>query len=129
MLLNSNGYFDLLVQFGKDGSVNSRFLDIWFCLSNFFTNWGLPSGFHKVSSGYGVIIYSMGWFGVLLIMYIYMLLRHHFCYNNIVKLIPLFITIIMFSAIQFSIPLLSFLIAYSTTPSCNYQKSVLHHDI
>ncbi len=113
MLLSRKGISDILARLNSDGSIKIRFNDIMFCLEGFVDNFGVPHGFSagKMSSGYGSLIYTMGWFGVLLIIYIYILMRQ-FHVSGIRSVIPLWITIILFSSIQLSNPIVVMYTAY-----------------
>ena len=113
MFLSGEGISKILARLNSDGSIKIRFNDIMFCLEGFIDNFGMPHGFNagKMSSGYGSILYTMGWFGVMLIIYIYMLMRK-FHVSGIGSVIPLWITIILFSSIQLSNPIVVMYTAY-----------------
>lgn len=97
----------------NDYSVSVRVNDIKVCLTGFMEYYGIPHGFEtrKISSGYGALIFSMGWIGIIIIGFIFEFCRKAYK-GQFSKILPLFLTIIMFSAIQLSNPVFSFLIGY-----------------
>ena len=100
----------------KEKSVSIRWNDILFCLIGFMEYWGLPHGFATriISSGYGSLIYTMGWIGVLCIIQIYFIVKKAYIRQKKyeTKVLPLFITIIMFSNIQLANPIFPFILGY-----------------
>jgi len=112
-ILSQGSIKDVVSVLLSDYSVSVRVNDIKVCLEGFIEWFGIPQGFdtRKISSGYGSLILSMGWIGVIVISHIYI-----FCitaYDGLKKkVLPIFITIIMFSAIQVANPVFAFLIGY-----------------
>lgn len=105
-----NRDFKLLL---NDTSISIRLGDIRLCLEGFIDRLGIPKGFatKKISSGFGSILYTMGWFGIIVILKIFTIIKGAFSdYRKVVM--PIFLTIIMFSAIQVSSPIFAFLIGY-----------------
>ncbi len=115
-LVLDNNYRSLLYQLSSDGSVVSRYNDIMFCLEEFIHDIGMPHGFSagKMSSGYGSMIYTMGWIGVLIIISVFNILRKTYVGEVYLRAIPIFLTIILFSSIQISVPLFGFILALSS---------------
>ena len=76
----------------------------------------MPHGFSagKMSSGYGSMIYTMGWIGVLIIISVFNILRKTYVGEVYLRAIPIFLTIILFSSIQISVPLFGFILALSS---------------
>ena len=111
ILIEGGNIFEKLL---SDGSVAIRFRDISFCLEGFITNWGIPHGFSagKMSSGYGSLIFTMGFMGVALIIYIWNIMRKVYYNAGYKEIIPYFIVIIMFSSIQLSNPIFGFMLGY-----------------
>lgn len=99
---------------GNDTSVYIRFTDIWICIKGFVIRYGLPYGFNtkKISSGYGSLIYTMGWIGVAIIYKIANICYGAFPSSKLKRTLPFFLAIIMFSAIQLSNPAFAFLVGY-----------------
>lgn len=96
----------------SDGSTFIRFTEIQKCIVGFFENLGLPNGLNTevIQSGYGTFLYPLGIFGGVIIAIIFNI----FCkgtkgMNRFV--VPIFLTIIMFSLIQISNPLFGYLVA------------------
>ncbi len=114
ILVSGRGISGLIGQFGSDGSIRIRVRDIWMCIEGFIDYLGFPHGFHtkKISSGYGSILYTMGWVGVIIIVYLYNLIRSAFENEMIQKIVPTFLTIILFSAIQLSNPIIGFILGF-----------------
>lgn len=108
----------------SEKSVSIRWNDIIFCLKGFAEYLGLPHGFATriISSGYGSVIYTMGWIGVLCIIQIYFIVKKAYIgqkkYET--KVLPLFITIIMFSNIQLANPIFPFMVGYYLYRGNNY---------
>lgn len=97
----------------RDYSVAVRVNDIKVCLVGFAEMFGVPYGFdtRKISSGYGSLILTMGWIGVVIVCCIFNYCRKS--YDGLLKkILPLFLTMIMFSAIQVANPVFQFLIGY-----------------
>lgn len=92
-----------------DESVRSRFEAIIYS----FSRLGIPYfiGTKVIMSGYGGVFYELGIFSVLLYTYIWKIIA---CgYENVKKnVIPLTITVCMFSAIQIALPMLAFFLGY-----------------
>ena len=112
-LLSQRSIEDAMNILSRDYSVAVRTNDIKVCLEGFVEWFGIPRGFYtrKVSSGYGSLIVTMGWIGVIIISCIFRYCR--MAYNGLLKkVLPLFLTIIMFSAIQVANPVFQFLIGY-----------------
>lgn len=97
----------------NDESVAIRVRNIVVCLLGFTERIGLPYGFNtgKLQSGYGSIMLTMGWIGVAIIFDIFRFCRNAYD-GQMKKVLPIFITIIMFSAIQVSNPVFAFLVGY-----------------
>ena len=117
MLMNADSYSDLTSQLSRDGSVTLRFSDIIFCLEGFLHNFGLPHGFSagKMSSGYGAMLYTMGWMGVVLVVSLFRTMQKGFK-GRYVSALPYLLTIILFSSIQLSFPLFTYTLAL-----CSYK--------
>ena len=115
-LLEANSLSSGLNTIIAEHSVSVRLNDILFCLSGFINSWGMPYGFQtrKINSGYGSLAYTMGWLGIWSIAIIYRIIREAYAKEANVQLeiVPIFITIIMFSNIQLSNPIFPFLIGY-----------------
>lgn len=96
-----------------DYSVAVRVNDIRVCLEGFIHNFGIPNGFdtRKISSGYGSLILSMGWIGVAIIGYIFGFAKKAYV-GKMGMVMAMFLSIIMFSAIQLANPPFAFLIGY-----------------
>lgn len=104
----------IIGQLGSDGSIYIRFNDIWTCVKGFILYAGFPHGFHtrKISSGYGSVLYTMGWIGFIMIVYLFKLVNSAYSNKMAKSVIPVFLTIILFSAIQLSNPVIGFLIGF-----------------
>lgn len=83
-------------------------------LKGFLKAVGIPNGFYKVAeaSGYGSLLFTLGWFGAGIIIYIFNFTKN--AYTEMLKrnVIPIFISIIMFATIQVSNPPFIFLLGY-----------------
>jgi hypothetical protein len=106
----------IISTFSSDTSVYTRFTDIWICIKGFATRFGLPYGFNtkKISSGYGSLIYTMGWIGVMILYKIASICYGAFSSYKLKRAMPIFLSIILFSAIQVSNPAFAFLVGYFT---------------
>lgn len=121
ILLQSNGWDDMLENLSADGSTMTRFNEIAKCFIGFIENRGLPNGLNSevVQSGYGSFIYPLGFLGFIIIGRIFIIMRNG--YKGINRfVIPFFWSIIMFSLIQISNPVVGYLIGM-----CSYKKSQL----
>lgn len=117
MLMNADSYSNLTEQLSRDGSATLRFSGIMFCLEGFIRSFGMPHGFSagKMSSGYGAMLYTMGWMGAVLIIRLFKIMKKGFK-GTYVRALPYFLTIIMFSSIQVSYPLFGYMLAL-----CSYK--------
>ena len=112
-LLSQKSIGDIINRLLRDYSVAVRANDIKVCLVGFAEMFGVPYGFdtRKISSGYGSLILTMGWIGVIIVSCIFRYCK--MSYNGLLKkVLPIFLTIIMFSAIQVANPVFQFLIGY-----------------
>ena len=114
IIMQQNSLSGILSNLNSDGSVYIRFNDIIVCLEGFVKYVGVPHGFNtrKISSGYGSLLYTMGWAGFALIVCFYHIMKEKYIATGIKKIIPLWISIILFSAIQLSNPIISLYFAY-----------------
>ncbi|MBD5554764.1 MAG: hypothetical protein HDQ95_05280 [Roseburia sp.] len=113
-LFSGKNIWAIIKNFGNDGSIYIRFRDIWICIEGFVSYGGMPHGFNtrKISSGYGSMMYTMGWIGIIIIICIFKLMRSAYENKMARNVIPVFLTIILFSAIQISNPIIGFLVGY-----------------
>lgn len=113
----------------SDASISQRVNAIIICLSGFVRTAGIPNGFQvgKITSGYGSMLLTMGWFGFFIIIFIFSFMRKGYCINgeNASKIVSIFITIIMFSGIQISNPMFLFLIGYFMFLSEKNMKEII----
>lgn len=85
-------------------------------IENIFLPFGFTSiqnitGFSRIMSGFGAVIYEMGVIGIVLIAaLIYIIIKAKYHQNHFVNAI--FILILMFSAVQLASPLFSLYIGY-----------------
>lgn len=116
MLFEANSLTAAFHMITAEESVSIRLNDILFGISGFIEYLGLPHGFYTriISSGYGSLLYTMGWIGVFIIFDIYVIIRKSYKEQNeyAAVVLPLFITTIMFSNIQLANPIFPFLIGY-----------------
>lgn len=121
VILKSNGIDSIMEQLSTDGSTVIRFTEIFKCFEGFIRNIGFPNGLNSevVQSGYGSFIYPLGIFGFIIIGYIFVIMRNG--YKDINRFVlPVFVSIIMFSLIQISNPVFGYLVGM-----CVYKKSKL----
>lgn len=97
-----------------DQSVYER----WTSLMEGFNNFPFPSwmGGTTIMSGYGGIFYDFGILALIIIIYIYKLIQSG-CAGKSKWVIPMTLTICMFSAIQLSLPLFAAYIGYCVKKS------------
>lgn len=114
VLYSGNDFFTIISQLGMDGSISIRFYNVWICIQGFISYVGFPHGFRtgKIQSGYGSMLYTMGWIGAIIIFLIYQLVGSAYRNKMAKSVIPVFLTIILFSAIQLSNPVIGFLIGF-----------------
>ena len=105
---------DLLNLIERDESIQIRLNQIMFCIHEFLCNWGIPHCFgsrHRLESGYGALLYELGWVGLLIIIVLWRIV-----YKGYQKkwsfIIATALTIVLFSAIQMSLPTLGFFVGY-----------------
>ncbi len=112
-LLTSRNIPDAIYILLNDQSIWERWNAIFICVKGFVTSLGIPQGFAvgKISSGFGTMLLTMGWFGLLIIIEVFRIIRNAYTGDER-KIIPLFLIIIMFSAIQVSNPIFSFTLGY-----------------
>ena len=122
-----------------DASVNERFVHLYFPIRGFIHDYGIPHGYSafddwykecmkipeinalvlpysesnnstRIQSGWGAILFEMGFFALLLIRVLYLLIKR--CYNKIGRYVVGAIIIMVFlNAFPFSTPLASLFIA------------------
>jgi hypothetical protein len=126
-----------------DGSVNARFGHSLFSLLGLFDNWGAPYGFNhfheyvgkklseidyvwlgrldadvKIMSGYGAALFELGAFGLLIPIAIALAITRYFRGRTRVAIfVACYVTTVMFSAIQLSLPLLGLMLGVLLAPS------------
>ncbi|MFX0560705.1 hypothetical protein TEPIDINF_002139 [Tepidibacillus infernus] len=106
--------------YSADASVRSRFNHIYIPITEAFRSYLMPNGYsralevfgyRRIMSGYGAGIYELGIIGIIMVINIFLIVyRATYHRNN--KLNSVFLTIIMFSAIQLASPILAFYIGY-----------------
>jgi hypothetical protein len=111
-----------------DGSVRSRVDDIIIPIQESFSSYLLPKGFassdfYRIMSGYGAAIYELGFISLIVIGNIFYVIYSAYYHNNR-KLNAIFITIIMFSAIQLSTPILPFYLGYCLYLAKTYKSDI-----
>lgn len=109
----------------KDESIQTRMYYIIYCLSEFAKYKGLPHGYistERIESGYGAMLYELGFIGLFFIIGIWIII-----YKGNKKTMSFIVatsfTIILFSAIQMSLPLIGFYIGYMSYES--YNKKII----
>jgi hypothetical protein len=99
----------------EDASIEQRTAHIKLSFMGFVENFSMPHFFHnyisnsgRIMSGYGALIYELGFVGVIYIINYYQIVKYAFNKSHSLSLL-----IIMFSAIQIGIPIFAFIIGYS----------------
>jgi hypothetical protein len=119
-----------------DASLNARFGHSLFSLLGLFDNWGAPYGFNhfyeyvgkklsevdyvwlgrrdadvKIMSGYGAALFELGAFGLLIPIAVALAIKRYFRGRTRVAIfVGCYVTTVMFSAIQLSLPLLGLML-------------------
>lgn len=105
---------DLLNLIERDESIQIRLNQIIFCVHEFLCNWGIPHCFslrYRLESGYGALLYELGWVGLLIIIALWRIVYKGY-QKKWAFIIATTLTIVLFSAIQMSLPTLGFFIGY-----------------
>lgn len=97
----------------NDASIQERMSDIVMALRGFWENRFMPHGFGagRIMSGFGAALYECGFFACALIYAFYIILRGQNSGASKYH-IEVSLCIIMFSAVQLSLPILSFYLGY-----------------
>ncbi|MEA3117339.1 MAG: hypothetical protein QOI13_609 [Paraburkholderia sp.] len=119
-----------------DASLNARLGHSWFSLLGVFDNWGAPYGFNhfheyvgkklgevdyiwlgrldanvKIMSGYGAALFELGAFGMLIPIAVALAIKRYLRGRTRVAIfVVCYVTTVMFSAIQLSLPLLGIML-------------------
>lgn len=110
----TNGINQVFYLVEHDESIKVRVKYIQICIEGFVENCGIPYGYSadaRLESGYGAALYELGIVGVLMILIIWRIVYKGYPTKYAV-VIANSITVIMFSAIQLSLPTFAFFIGY-----------------
>lgn len=109
-----NGIKQIFILVEQDESIKTRWEHIQFCIDKFIENGGIPYGYSvdiRLESGYGAAIYELGIVGLVMILIIWRTIYKGYPTQYAI-VIANSITVIMFSAIQLSLPTFAFFIGY-----------------
>ncbi len=97
-----------------DKSFTIRIYNITESIGAFLTDFGLPHGFNsiRISSGYGTLLYQYGIFGAFIVFCLFKIIRDNYKNNEMGRAFSYAVTVIMFSSIQLSSPVIWFYIGY-----------------